>query len=78
VRENVTEQDKLTPVAQELARQTPGERLTPSVKEMAQKLRQRRDESIPKKQKATQRPQVHPKIDWNPVPSQRQGPRMGM
>jgi hypothetical protein len=52
--------------------------LTSSVEEMAQKLRQRRDESIAKKQKAAQRPQVRPKIDWNPVPSQRQGPRMGM
>ncbi len=78
VRETVTEQNKLTPAVQETPRQTPGERLTPSVEEMAQKLRQRRDESIAKKQKATQRPQVRPKIDWNPVPSQRQGPRLGM
>jgi hypothetical protein len=78
VRETVTEKDKLTPVTQESPRQAPGERLTPSVEEMAQKLRQRRDESIAKKQKAAQRPQVRPKIDWNPVPSQRQGPRMGM
>jgi hypothetical protein len=78
VRETVMEQNKLTPVAQETTRQTAGERLTPSVEEMAQKLRQRRDESIAKKQKAAERPQVRPKIDWNPVPSQRQGPRMGM
>jgi conjugative relaxase-like TrwC/TraI family protein len=78
VRETVTEQEKLTPAARETPRQTPGERLTPSVEEMAQKLRQRRDESIAEKQKAAQRPQVRPKIDWNPVPSQRQGPRMGM
>jgi hypothetical protein len=80
VRETVTEQEKLTPVTQETTRQTSGERLTPSVEEMAQKLRQRRDESIAKKQKATQRPQVRPKIDWNPVqsPSWRQGSRMGM
>jgi conjugative relaxase-like TrwC/TraI family protein len=78
VRETVTYQEKLTPAVQETTRQAPGERLTPSVEEMAQKLRQRRDESIAKKQKATQRPQVRPKIDWNPVPSQRKGPRMGM
>jgi hypothetical protein len=78
VRETVTEQEKLTHAAQETPRQTPGERLTPTVEEMAQKLRQRRDESIAKKQKAAERPQVRPKIDWNPVPSQRQGPRMGM
>jgi hypothetical protein len=78
VRETVTEQEKLTPAAQETTRQTPGERLTPSVEEMAQKLRQRRDESIAKKQKVAPQPQVRPKIDWNPVPSQRQGPRMGM
>jgi hypothetical protein len=78
VRETVTEQEKWTPVAQETTRQTPGERLTPSVEEMAQKLRQRRDESLAKKQKVAPRPQVRPKIDWNPVPSPRQGPRMGM
>jgi conjugative relaxase-like TrwC/TraI family protein len=78
VRETVTEQDKLTPAAQETTRQTQGERWTPSVEEMAQKLRQRRDESIAKKQKVAPQPQVRPKIDWNPVPSQRQGPRMGM
>ena len=40
--EAVTE--KLTSAPQETTRQTPGERLTPSVEEMAQKLRQRRDE----------------------------------
>ncbi len=78
VRETVTEQEKLTPAAQETPRQTPGERLTPSIEEMAQKLRQRRDESIAKKQKAEQRPQVRPQIDWTPVPSQRLGPRLGM
>jgi conjugative relaxase-like TrwC/TraI family protein len=78
VRETVTEQEKLTPISQETTRQTSGERLTPSVEEMAQKLRQRRDESIAKKQKVAPQPQVRPKIDWNPVPSQRQGPRMGM
>ena len=70
--------EKLTPAPKESPRQTPGERLTPSVEEMAQKLRQRRDESIAKKQKVAPQPQVRPKIDWNPVPSQRQGPRMGM
>jgi conjugative relaxase-like TrwC/TraI family protein len=78
LRETVTEQEKLTPALQETPRQTPGERLTPSVKEMAQKLRRRRDESIVKKQKVAPQPQVRPKIDWNPVPSQRQGPRLGM
>jgi hypothetical protein len=78
MRETATEQVKLTPAVQEAPRQTPGERLTPSVEEMARKLRQRRDESIAKKQKVAPQPQVRPKIDWNPVPSQRQGPRMGM
>jgi hypothetical protein len=77
-RETVTGQEKLTPAAQEAPRQTAGERLTLSVKEMAQKLRQRHDESIAKKQKVAQELQVRPKIDWNPVPSQRQGPRLGM
>jgi hypothetical protein len=78
LRETVTEQEKLTPATQESPRQATGERLTPSVEEMAQKLRQRRDESIAKKQKVAPQPQARPKIDWNPVPSQRQGPRMGM
>jgi conjugative relaxase-like TrwC/TraI family protein len=80
VREIVTEQEKLTPAAQETTRQTPGEGLTPSVEEMAQKLRQKQRETITKKQEIAPRPQVRPKIDWNPVqsPSQRQGPRMGM
>jgi hypothetical protein len=47
---------------------------------MAQKLRQKQRETITKKQEIAPRPQVRPKIDWNPVqsPSQRQGPRMGM
>ena len=78
MRETVTEQEKLTPAVQETTRQAPGARLTPSVEEMAQKLRQRRDESIAKKQKVARQPQERPKIDWNPVPSHRQGPRMGM
>ena len=78
VRETVTEQEKLTRAVQETTRQAPGERLTPSVEEMAQKLRQRRDESIAKKQKVAPQPQERPKIDWNSVPTQRQGPRMGM
>jgi len=43
VKETVTE--KLTPAPQEATRQTPAERLTPSVEEMAQKLRQRQNES---------------------------------
>jgi conjugative relaxase-like TrwC/TraI family protein len=52
--------EKLTSAPQETTRHTPGERLTPSVEEMAQRLRQRRDE-IAKKQKAAQRPSVQPK-----------------
>jgi hypothetical protein len=78
--ETVAEEEKLTPVAQESPRQAPGERLTPSVEEMAQKLRQKQRETITKKQETAPRPKVRPKIDWNPVqsPSQRQGPRMGM
>ena len=78
IREAVTEQEKVTPAAKESPRQAPGERLTPSVEEMAQKLRQKQRETITKKQEIAQRPQVRPKIDWNPIPSERQGPRMGM
>jgi hypothetical protein len=78
VKETVTE--KLTPAPQESMRQTPGERLTTSVEEMAQKLQQKQRETIAKKQEIATRPQVRPKIDWNHVeaPSQRRGPRLGM
>ena len=47
--EAVTE--KLTSSQQETTRQTPGERLTPSVEEMAQKLRQSRREKIAQTEK---------------------------
>jgi hypothetical protein len=79
VKEAVTE--KLTPAPQETTRQTPGERLTPSVEEMAQKLRQRRNEAIAKKQKAVQRPSVQQKVSerFQPAPpSQRQGRGISM
>jgi hypothetical protein len=73
--------EKLTPVPQESPRQTPGERLTPSVEEMAQKLRQRRDKSITQKQKAAPQPRLRQSVsEWfHPQPpSERQGPRIGM
>ncbi len=77
--EAVTE--KLTSAPQETTRQTPGERLTPSVEEMAQKLRQRRDEITAQKQKTAPRPRVQQKVsDWfhPPPPAQKQGPGMSI
>jgi conjugative relaxase-like TrwC/TraI family protein len=68
--------EKLTSAPQETTRQTPGERLTPSVEEMAQKLRQRRDEVLAKKQKAAQRPSVQPKQSPSYAPTV-QPPRQG-
>jgi hypothetical protein len=72
--------EKLTLAPQEATRQTPGDRLTPSVEEMALKLRQKQGETITPKQKTAPRPTVRPeKYDWSiPAPDQRQGPRMGM
>jgi conjugative relaxase-like TrwC/TraI family protein len=73
--------EKLTSAPQETTRQTPGERLTPSAEEMAQKLRQRRDEIAAQKQKTAPRPRVQQKISerFHPVPpAQKQGPRMSM
>jgi conjugative relaxase-like TrwC/TraI family protein len=69
--------EKLTPAAQETPRQTQGARLTPSIEEMAQRLRQRRNEAIAKKQKAAQRQKVSESFRPAP-PAQRQGPRMSM
>jgi conjugative relaxase-like TrwC/TraI family protein len=74
VKEAVAE--KLTP-AQETVRKTPGERLTPSVEEMAQKLRQRRNETLAKKQKTAPRVEVSERFRPAP-PSHRQGPRLGL
>jgi hypothetical protein len=68
--------EKLTSAPQEIPRQAPGERLTPSVEEMAQKLRQRRDEAIAKKQKAAQRPSVQTKQSPSYAPTV-QPPRQG-
>jgi conjugative relaxase-like TrwC/TraI family protein len=68
--------EKLTFAPQETTRHIPGERLTPSVEEMAQKLRQRRDEEIAKKQKAAQRPSVQPKQSPYHAPTV-QPPRQG-
>jgi hypothetical protein len=73
--------EKLTSAPQETARQISGERLTPSVEEMAQKLRQRRDETLTQKQKTAPRPRVQQKVsDWfhPPPPAQKQGPGMSM
>jgi hypothetical protein len=69
--------EKLTSVTQETPRQTQGAKLTPAVEEMAQKLRQRRDESIAKKEKTAQRQKVSQTFRPAP-PAQRQGPRMSM
>jgi len=69
--------EKLTPAPQETTRQAPSERLTPSVEEMAQKLRQRRKETLTQKQKTA--PRVGVSERFHPVPpSHRQGPRLGM
>jgi hypothetical protein len=68
--------EKLTSAPQEAPRKAPGARLTPSVEEMAQKLRQRRDEAIAKKQKAAQRPSVQPKQAPSYAPTV-QPPRQG-
>jgi hypothetical protein len=77
--------EKLTSSQQETIRQTPGEKLTPSVEEMAQKLRQRRREKIAQTEKPAPRPRVRQNVsEWfRPAPpshhaSVRQGPRLGM
>jgi hypothetical protein len=54
------------------------EKVTPSVEEMAQKLRAKVRERISQKQKTTPAPAVKTKIDWNPVPSHRQGRGIGL
>ncbi len=73
--------EKLTSAPQETTRQTPGERLTPSKEEMAQNLRQWRDETLTQKQKTAPRPRVQQKVsDWfhPPPPAQKQGPGMSI
>ena len=67
--------EKLTPAVQQTPRQSPAERLTPAVKDMAQKLRQKPNETL------TPRPRKrHQVSQWcrPPSPAQRPGPRMGM
>ena len=54
------------------------EKITPSVEEMAQKLREKVRERISQKQKTTPAPAVKTKIDWNAVPSHRQGRGIGL
>ena len=56
------------------------EKITPSVEEMAQKLREKVRERISQKQKTTPAPAVKTKIDWSPVhsPSHRQGRGIGL
>jgi hypothetical protein len=56
------------------------EKITPSVDEMAQKLRERVRERIIQKQKTKPAPAVKTKIDWSPVqsPSHRQGRGIGL
>jgi hypothetical protein len=54
------------------------EKITPSVEEMAQKLRAKVRERISQKQKTTPASAVKTKIDWNPVPSHRQGRGIGL
>jgi hypothetical protein len=80
IKEAITEKmEKLTPAPQETTRQTPGERLTPSVEEMAQKLRQKRREKIAQTERPAPRSQPSVSERFRPAPpSQRQGPRMGM
>jgi len=79
--EAVTE--KLTSTPRETTRQTQGEKLTPSVEEMAQKLRQSRREKIAQTEKTAPRPRPSVSERFRPAPpshraSVRQGPRMGM
>jgi len=79
--EAVTE--KLTSTPGETTRQTQGEKLTSSVEEMAQKLRQSRREKIAQTEKAAPRPRPSVSERFRPAPpshraSVRQGPRMGM
>jgi hypothetical protein len=54
------------------------EKITPSVEEMAQKLREKVRERNIQKQKVEPAPAVKTKIDWNPVPSHRQGRGIGL
>jgi conjugative relaxase-like TrwC/TraI family protein len=81
IKEAITEKtEKLTPAPHETPRQTPGERLTPSVEEMAQKLRRRQHEKTTQGQKTTPRvrPEPSERLDFSPAPAKRQGPRMSM
>jgi urease gamma subunit len=79
-KEAITEKmEKLTPAPQETTRQTAGERLTPSVEEMAQKLRQKRRETFAQTERPAPRSRPSVSERFRPAPpSQRQGPRMGM
>jgi conjugative relaxase-like TrwC/TraI family protein len=75
--------EKLTSTPRETTRQTQGEKLTPSVEEMAQKLRQSRREKIAQTEKTAPRPRPSVSERFRPAPpshraSVRQGPRMGM
>ncbi len=54
------------------------EKIAPSVEEMAQKLREKVREKLSQKQKTTPAPAVKMKIEWNPVPSHRQGRGIGL
>jgi conjugative relaxase-like TrwC/TraI family protein len=86
VRQHLSRVAALRPRLAEAIKENPAakvavaEKLTPSVEEMAQKLRERVRERNIQKQKATPAPAVKTKIDWSPVqsPSHRQGRGIGL
>jgi hypothetical protein len=86
IRQHLSRVAALRPRAAESAKETPAvkvavaEKITPSVEEIAQKLREKVRERIIQKQKAAPAPAVRTKIDWTPVqsPSHRQGPSIGL
>jgi conjugative relaxase-like TrwC/TraI family protein len=86
VRQHLSRVAALRPRVAEAIKENPAakvavaEKITPSVEEMAQKLREKVRERIIQKQKATPAPAVETKIDWSPVqsPSHRQGRGIGL
>ena len=86
VRQHLSRVAALRPRVAEAIKESPAaklavaEKITPSVEEMAQKLREKVRERISQKQKAAPAPAVKTKIDWSPVqsPSHRQGRGIGL
>ncbi len=71
--------EKLTPAKQETPRPSPAERLTPSVEDMAQTLRQKQNESTTPKPALRPRKRHRIPEGYRPAsPSHRSGHRMGM